>query len=120
MNKDMLEASWLTTDLVRPSGLSTGIWHHGIGIRGRGRHHRHAEVSASVLVAPWERDAQYFACPLCPATNAICQGTVIRSLIAGKMSSKLFYVDVIVQRGKCNNCGAVQHMGIPIATKHGG
>jgi len=98
--------------------MSTSLWYHGFGIRGRGWRHCHTKFSEGVVVATVEQDDSYFACPACHSRNVIRQGTVIRRLRAGNFNSKAFYVEAVVQRVKCRECDAVRQMSIPFANEH--
>jgi transposase len=98
--------------------MSTSIWYHGFGIRGRGWHHRHTEFSDGTVVATMDQDESHFACRVCHARDVVRQGTVIRRLRAGNMNSMAFYVAAVVQRVKCKKCGAVRQMSIPFANEH--
>lgn len=98
--------------------MSTSLWYHGFGIRGRGWRHRHVDFSDGVVEATMDQDDSYFACPVCHSRNVIRQGTVIRYLRAGNFNSKAFYVRAVVQRVKCKECSASRQMGIPFANEH--
>lgn len=98
--------------------MSTSLWYHAFGIRGRGWRHSRTDFSDGVVVATMEQDGSYFACPVCHARNVIRVGTVTRRLRAGNFNSKAFYVEAVVQRVKCKQCGAVRQMGIPFANEH--
>jgi transposase len=98
--------------------MSTSLWYHGFGIRGRGWHHLHTKFADGIVVATVEQDPSYFACTECHARNVIRQGTVIRRLRAGNMNSKPFHVEAIVQRVKCRECGVVRQMHIPFAEEN--
>jgi transposase len=98
--------------------MATSLWYHGFGIRGRGWHHRHTRFADGTVIATVEQDHSYFACPVCDARKVIRQGKVVRRLRAGNMNSKPFFIDVVAQRVKCRECGAVRQMSIPFANGH--
>lgn len=98
--------------------MSTSLWYHAFGIRGRGWRHCHTDFSDGIVIACMEQDDSYFACPVCHARTVIRQGTVIRRLRAGSFNSKAFWVEAVAQRVKCKQCGASRQMSIPFANEH--